>query len=154
MRERNEEPVLTGDVLEQRINAHLASKNMRKLDPHEFSSMMRFMHENGIILNYDSVFLSDKYFTDPQWLADQLAYVITIKEIQDYGSSGIVKIDDFLSKMKKIQVSVQQESYKYFWKKLHEISKVYSWIEKVQKGPPDGLRQTVNKYGKLLKSSF
>ena len=67
MKMKEEEPVLSGDVLEQRINAHLDSKNRRKLDPHEFSIMMTFMHENGIILNYDSVFLSDKYFTDPQW---------------------------------------------------------------------------------------
>ena len=64
--------------------------------------MMQFMHENGIILHYESTLLNDKYFVDPQWMADQLAEVITVKENKNYGSSGIAKVSDFLSRISKI----------------------------------------------------
>ena len=105
LKERNQEPILSGAKLREEINRHLLNRKVRAIDTAEFGTMMNFMHENGIILHYESTLLNDKYFVDPQWMADQLAEVITVKENQNYGTNldpGIARINDFLLWISKI----------------------------------------------------
>lgn len=48
----------------------------------------------GVLLHYDDATLKDLYFLDPQWLCDMLAHVVTIREINPFARSGIMKLDD------------------------------------------------------------
>lgn len=53
-----------------------------------------FLHDNGLLLHYDDATLKDLYFLDPQWLCDMLAHVVTIREINPFARTGIMKLDD------------------------------------------------------------
>jgi hypothetical protein len=53
-----------------------------------------FLHDNGVLLHYDDATLRDLYFLDPQWLCDILAHVVTVREINPFARTGIMKIDD------------------------------------------------------------
>lgn len=48
----------------------------------------------GVLLHYDDATLKDLYFLDPQWLCDMLAHVVTIREINPFARSGVMKLDD------------------------------------------------------------
>lgn len=48
----------------------------------------------GVLLHYDDATLKDLYFLDPQWLCDMLAHVVTIREINPFARTGIMKLDD------------------------------------------------------------
>lgn len=63
-------------------------------NPRELSQAVSFLHENGILLHYDTPALSHLYFVDPQWLCDMLAHVVTVPEVnrfikRDAGKSQI-----------------------------------------------------------------
>lgn len=53
-----------------------------------------FLFSLGVLLHYDDATLKDLYFLDPQWLCDMLAHVVTIREINPFARSGIMKLDD------------------------------------------------------------
>ncbi|KAJ1529280.1 hypothetical protein ONE63_006078 [Megalurothrips usitatus] len=53
-----------------------------------------FLHDNGVLLHYDDATLKDLYFLDPQWLCDMLAHVVTIREINPFARTGVMKLDD------------------------------------------------------------
>ncbi|XP_034249520.1 leucine-rich repeat serine/threonine-protein kinase 1 isoform X2 [Thrips palmi] len=53
-----------------------------------------FLHDNGLLLHYDDATLKDLYFLDPQWLCDMLAHVVTIREINPFARTGVMKLDD------------------------------------------------------------
>lgn len=59
---------------------------------------MRFVKHNysilGVLLHYDDATLKDLYFLDPQWLCDMLAHVVTIREINPFARTGVMKLDD------------------------------------------------------------
>jgi hypothetical protein len=48
----------------------------------------------GVLLHYDDATLKDLYFLDPQWLCDMLAHVVTIREINPFARTGVMKLDD------------------------------------------------------------
>ena len=48
----------------------------------------------GVLLHYDDATLKDLYFLDPQWLCDMLAHVVTVREINPFARTGIMKLDD------------------------------------------------------------
>lgn len=56
-----------------------------------FSQTVQF---SGVLLHYDDATLKDLYFLDPQWLCDMLAHVVTIREINPFARTGIMKLDD------------------------------------------------------------
>ncbi|KAL4240953.1 hypothetical protein ACF0H5_001736 [Mactra antiquata] len=58
----------------------------------------RFLHENGVLCHFEDSCLKDQYFLDPQWLCDQLAKVVSIKEVQLYSKQGIMKVKDLFKK--------------------------------------------------------
>lgn len=45
-------------------------------------------------MHYDDATLKDLYFLDPQWLCDMLAHVVTIREINPFARTGIMKLED------------------------------------------------------------
>jgi hypothetical protein len=47
-----------------------------------------------VLLHYDDATLKDLYFLDPQWLCDMLAHVVTIREINPFARTGVMKLDD------------------------------------------------------------
>ena len=40
------------------------------------------------MFHWDDLALKDLYFLDPQWLCDQLAKVITVREINNFAQRG------------------------------------------------------------------
>nr|CAD7417167.1 unnamed protein product [Timema poppensis] len=63
-------------------------------DAAELHQATLFLHENGVLLHYDDATLKDLYFLDPQWLCDMLAHVVTIREINPFARTGVMKLDD------------------------------------------------------------
>lgn len=85
------DPVLVGD----KYRAKVSSEMMRRFglafrDAAELRQATVFLHENGVLLHYEDATLKDLYFLDPQWLCDQLATVVTIREINPYAKNGNV----------------------------------------------------------------
>ncbi|KAM3721655.1 Leucine-rich repeat serine/threonine-protein kinase [Dirofilaria immitis] len=74
-------------------------------DDIEFNHACSFLHENGVILHYEDVTLRELYFLDPQWLCDILAHVITIREINPFARSGLMKIDDLQVLFKSLNLN-------------------------------------------------
>ncbi|KOC64475.1 Leucine-rich repeat serine/threonine-protein kinase 1 [Habropoda laboriosa] len=88
------DPVLKADQYYGAVNNELQKLHRSFRDPAELHQATLFLHENGIILHYDDATLKDLYFLDPQWLCDMLAHVVTIREINPFARSGIMKLDD------------------------------------------------------------
>ena len=40
-----------------------------------------YLHENGVLLHYNTPTLEHLYFVDPQWLVDMLAHIVTVEEV-------------------------------------------------------------------------
>lgn len=57
-------------------------------DKHEMNQATQFLHDNGALLHYQDVALSDLYFLDPQWLCDLLAHVVTINAVNPFVNNG------------------------------------------------------------------
>lgn len=53
-----------------------------------------YFYTSGVLLHYDDATLKDLYFLDPQWLCDMLAHVVTIREINPFARTGVMKLDD------------------------------------------------------------
>lgn len=63
-------------------------------DVEELEQATRFLHENGVLFHWDDHALKDLYFLDPQWLCDQLAKVITVREINNFAQRGVMRISN------------------------------------------------------------
>lgn len=59
-----------------------------------FTVLFYYLLLLGVLLHYDDATLKDLYFLDPQWLCDMLAHVVTIREINPFARSGVMKLDD------------------------------------------------------------
>lgn len=62
--------------------------SIRFRDDTEILQASQFLHENGVLIHYNDVALSDIFFLDPQWLCDILATVVTIREINPFAAKG------------------------------------------------------------------
>ena len=62
--------------------------NVTFRDIDELNQATQFLHDNGVLLHYQDVSLSNLYFLDPQWLCDMLAHVITISPVNMYVKNG------------------------------------------------------------------
>jgi serine/threonine protein kinase len=54
----------------------------------ELNQAVTFLHENGVLLHYNTPALSNLYFVDPQWLCDVLAHVVTVPEVNRFIQRG------------------------------------------------------------------
>ncbi|XP_066246944.1 leucine-rich repeat serine/threonine-protein kinase 1 isoform X1 [Euwallacea similis] len=89
------DPVLTAEQYKSIMTTEMLQRyNKIFRDWAELHQATLFLHENGVLLHYDDATLKDLYFLDPQWLCDMLAHVVTIREINPFARSGIMKLDD------------------------------------------------------------
>ena len=65
-------------------------------NPRELSQAVSFLHENGILLHYDTPALSHLYFVDPQWLCDMLAHVVTVPEVNRFIKRDAGELQEYL----------------------------------------------------------
>ncbi|XP_017885653.1 leucine-rich repeat serine/threonine-protein kinase 1 [Ceratina calcarata] len=119
------DPVLRADQYYSGVNNELAKLHRSFRDPAELHQATLFLHENGIILHYDDATLKDLYFLDPQWLCDMLAHVVTIREINPFARSGIMKLDDIQHVFKSSIIS--QDTQGYIVNLLNKFEVALTW---------------------------
>ncbi|XP_031347203.1 leucine-rich repeat serine/threonine-protein kinase 1-like isoform X2 [Photinus pyralis] len=91
----NLDPVLTAEQYRTTVTNEMQLRCNRSFrDWAELHQATLFLHDNGVLLHYDDATLKDLYFLDPQWLCDMLAHVVTIREINPFARTGIMKLDD------------------------------------------------------------
>ncbi|KAL3278816.1 hypothetical protein HHI36_016337 [Cryptolaemus montrouzieri] len=89
------DPVLNADQYRTVVSVEMQQRfNKTFRDNSELHQATMFLHDNGVLLHYDDATLKDLYFLDPQWLCDMLAHVVTIREINPFARTGIMKLDD------------------------------------------------------------
>nr|QJS39789.1 receptor-interacting serine/threonine-protein kinase 7 [Petromyzon marinus] len=74
----------------------LVADSQIPLDSEELPHATRFLHEAGVLLHYDdpALQLTDLYFLDPQWLCSLMAQVVTVREVNPFGSTGLLRRAD------------------------------------------------------------
>ncbi|XP_054259390.1 leucine-rich repeat serine/threonine-protein kinase 1-like [Macrosteles quadrilineatus] len=89
------DPVLDAETYRTFVWSEMQHRYQRTFrDVAELHQATLFLHDNGVLLHYDDATLKDLYFLDPQWLCDMLAHVVTIREINPFARTGIMKLDD------------------------------------------------------------
>ncbi|CAE1312967.1 unnamed protein product [Acanthosepion pharaonis] len=92
---RGEDPVLSRELYKiQVMNKMMERIGTSFRDVAELDQATHFLHENGVLCHYEDVNLSDTYFLDPQWLCDQLAKVVTIREVNKFAINGVMYMKD------------------------------------------------------------
>ncbi|ETN67521.1 Leucine-rich repeat kinase [Anopheles darlingi] len=95
LRQTGADPVLDADRYRQLVTHELAQRGLKGFrDWSELNQATMFLHDNGVLLHYDDATLRDLYFLDPQWLCDMLAHVVTVREINPFARTGVMKMDD------------------------------------------------------------
>ncbi|KAH9518581.1 hypothetical protein Btru_005705, partial [Bulinus truncatus] len=99
------EPVLNRTKYTLCVQNKMMEHGMTFRDVEELEQATRFLHENGVLFHYDDLPLRDLVFLDPQWLCDQLAKVITVKEINNFAQRGVMRLSnlEFLFKSSTFQ---------------------------------------------------
>lgn len=89
------DPVLSASEYRTVIMSEMQTRGVRPFrDNSELHQATLFLHENGVLLHYDDATLKDLYFLDPQWLCDMLAHVVTVREINPFARSGVMRLED------------------------------------------------------------
>lgn len=89
------DPVLDVENYKKMVTQEMLAKNYKCFrDNSELNQATMFLHDNGVLLHYDDATLRDLYFLDPQWLCDMLAHVVTVREINPFARTGVMKLDD------------------------------------------------------------
>ncbi|GFN83148.1 leucine-rich repeat serine/threonine-protein kinase, partial [Plakobranchus ocellatus] len=86
------EPVLNKSKYTLCVQNKMMERGVTFRDVEELEQATRFLHENGVLFHYDDLPLRDLFFLDPQWLCDQLAKVITVKEINNFAQRGVMRL--------------------------------------------------------------
>ncbi|XP_003425729.1 leucine-rich repeat serine/threonine-protein kinase 1 [Nasonia vitripennis] len=120
------DPVLRADQYYSAVSIELQKMHRSFRDPAELHQATLFLHENGIILHYDDATLKDLYFLDPQWLCDMLAHVVTIREINPFARSGIMKLDDIQHVFKSSTISTA-DTQGYIVSLLNKFEVALTW---------------------------
>ncbi|XP_075215251.1 leucine-rich repeat kinase [Lycorma delicatula] len=94
-RQKSVDPVLNAEQYRAVVWSEMQYRYQRTFrDAAELHQATLFLHDNGVLLHYDDATLKDLYFLDPQWLCDMLAHVVTIREINPFARTGVMKLDD------------------------------------------------------------
>ena len=120
------DPVLRADQYYAGVQNELSKLRRSFRDPAELHQATLFLHENGIILHYDDATLKDLYFLDPQWLCDMLAHVVTIREINPFARSGVMKLDDIQHVFKSSTISTV-DTQGYIVSLLNKFEVALTW---------------------------
>ncbi|KFB52135.1 hypothetical protein ZHAS_00020459 [Anopheles sinensis] len=94
-RQQGADPVLDAERYRQLVTHEMQLRGLKGFrDWSELNQATMFLHDNGVLLHYDDATLRDLYFLDPQWLCDMLAHVVTVREINPFARTGVMKMDD------------------------------------------------------------
>ncbi|XP_055923849.1 leucine-rich repeat serine/threonine-protein kinase 1 isoform X2 [Eupeodes corollae] len=89
------DPVLDAERYKKIVTEEMRLHNYKSFrDVAELNQATMFLHDNGVVLHYDDATLRDFYFLDPQWLCDMLAHVVTVREINPFARTGVMKLED------------------------------------------------------------
>lgn len=95
LRAAGRDPVLDAEQYRSLVTEKMRLHNYKSFrDAAELQQATTWCHDNGILLHYDDATLRDYYFLDPQWLCDMLAHVVTVREINPFAPTGVMKLDD------------------------------------------------------------
>uniref|UniRef100_A0A182QR29 non-specific serine/threonine protein kinase n=1 Tax=Anopheles farauti TaxID=69004 RepID=A0A182QR29_9DIPT len=95
LRQHGADPVLDAERYRQTVTHEMQLRGLKGFrDWSELNQATMFLHDNGVLLHYDDATLRDLYFLDPQWLCDMLAHVVTVREINPFARTGVMRMDD------------------------------------------------------------
>ncbi|XP_055623482.1 leucine-rich repeat serine/threonine-protein kinase 1 isoform X2 [Toxorhynchites rutilus septentrionalis] len=95
LRQFGADPVLDAERYRQMVTQEMQLRGFKGFrDWSELNQATMFLHDNGVLLHYDDATLRELYFLDPQWLCDMLAHVVTVREINPFARTGVMKMDD------------------------------------------------------------
>ncbi|XP_052864950.1 leucine-rich repeat serine/threonine-protein kinase 1 [Anopheles cruzii] len=95
LRQHGADPVLDAERYRQMVTHEMQQRGLKGFrDWSELNQATMFLHDNGVLLHYDDATLRDLYFLDPQWLCDILAHVVTVREINPFARTGVMKVED------------------------------------------------------------
>lgn len=95
LKQTSADPVLNADNYREMVAQEMQNRGHKGFrDNSELNQATMFLHDNGVLLHYDDATLRDLYFLDPQWLCDMLAHVVTVREINPFARTGVMKIED------------------------------------------------------------
>eukprot|EP00117_Sycon_ciliatum_P014172 scpid4828/ scgid5452/ Leucine-rich repeat serine/threonine-protein kinase 1 len=84
-------------IRHEELKAIIEDRGITDIDnDEELKYAAEFLHNVGTLLHYDDSAsgLCDLYFTDPSWLSDMMAKVVTVRERNPYMSAGILLRSD------------------------------------------------------------
>lgn len=95
LKQRGADPVLNAENYRECVTQEMQIRGLKGFrDNSELNQATMFLHDNGVLLHYDDATLRDLYFLDPQWLCDMLAHVVTVREINPFARTGVMRIED------------------------------------------------------------
>ncbi|ALC46696.1 Lrrk [Drosophila busckii] len=104
LRAAGRDPVLDAEQYRCQVTEQMRLHNYKSFrDAAELQQATTWCHDNGILLHYDDATLRDYYFLDPQWLCDMLAHVVTVREINPFAPTGLMKLDDLQLLFRSVQ---------------------------------------------------
>ncbi|XP_046393381.1 leucine-rich repeat serine/threonine-protein kinase 1 [Ischnura elegans] len=122
------DPVLTAEQYRAAVTREMLARHHRTFrDTSELNQATAFLHENGVLLHYDDATLKDLYFLDPQWLCDMLAHVVTIREINPFARTGVMKLDDLKHVFKSSSPSLCANARGYIVSLLNKFEVALTW---------------------------
>ncbi|KAK9885098.1 hypothetical protein WA026_009320 [Henosepilachna vigintioctopunctata] len=121
------DPVLSAEQFRTVVSVEMQQRfNKTFRDNSELNQATMFLHDNGVLLHYDDATLKDLYFLDPQWLCDMLAHVVTIREINPFARTGIMKLDD-LKHIFKANIIGGMDTKGYIVNLLNKFEVALTW---------------------------
>uniref|UniRef100_A0A8D8E4R7 non-specific serine/threonine protein kinase n=3 Tax=Culex pipiens TaxID=7175 RepID=A0A8D8E4R7_CULPI len=127
LRQFGADPVLDSDRYRQAVTQEMQLRGFKGFrDWSELNQATMFLHDNGVLLHYDDATLRDLYFLDPQWLCDMLAHVVTVREINPFARTGVMKMDD-LQHVFKSSCLGTNDNRSYIVSLLNKFEVALSW---------------------------
>lgn len=127
LKSTNADPVLNADNYRELVTQEMHNRGHKGFrDTSELNQATMFLHDNGVLLHYDDATLRDLYFLDPQWLCDMLAHVVTVREINPFARTGVMKIDD-LQHLFKSSCLGSNDNRSYIVNLLNKFEVALTW---------------------------
>ncbi|XP_062537326.1 leucine-rich repeat serine/threonine-protein kinase 1 isoform X2 [Armigeres subalbatus] len=127
LRQFSADPVLDAERYRLMVTQEMQLRGFKGFrDWSELNQATMFLHDNGVLLHYDDATLRDLYFLDPQWLCDMLAHVVTVREINPFARTGVMKMDD-LQHVFKSSCLGSSDNRGYIVSLLNKFEVALSW---------------------------
>ncbi|CRK89702.1 CLUMA_CG003464, isoform A [Clunio marinus] len=128
LRQNGVDPVLNADNYREMVAQEMQNRGHKGFrDNSELNQATMFLHDNGVLLHYDDATLRDLYFLDPQWLCDMLAHVVTVREINPFARTGVMKIDDLQHLFKSSCLGPTSDNRSYIVSLLNKFEVALTW---------------------------